>query len=65
MPARRGYKTDHGFRQISSSRLRHAYGDNIAAGCRNMAELETDEDEKTFWLKLADEWERRQRADQR
>jgi hypothetical protein len=35
------------------------YGNNVTVGCRNIAAVETDEDEQTFWLELADKWERR------
>jgi len=40
------------------TRLRNAYGNDVAVGCRNIAAVETDDDERAFWLELADEWER-------
>lgn len=62
MPIRARRERDHKFGEILISRLRNTYGDNVAVGCRNIAASETDEDEKAFWLDLADELERRQKA---
>lgn len=62
MPIRGSRERDHRFGEILISRLRNTYGDNVAVGCRNIAEMESDEDEKAFWLDLADEMERRQKA---
>jgi hypothetical protein len=62
MPIHGRRERDRKFGEILISRLRNTYGDNIALGCRNIAALETDEDEKAFWLDLADELERRQKA---
>jgi hypothetical protein len=58
MPPRRR-EPNRKFGEILMTRLRDTYGDDVAAGCRNIAALETDEDEKAFWLELAEEWERR------
>jgi hypothetical protein len=58
MPIRR----DHGFGQRLLSLLHNTYGDKLAAGCRNIAALECDEDEQAFWLDLAEQWEKRQEA---
>jgi hypothetical protein len=38
--------------------LRTTYGDDFALGCRQIAALESDDDEKAFWLGLADDWEK-------
>lgn len=38
--------------------LRTTYGEDFALGCRQIAALESDDDEKAFWLGLADEWEK-------
>lgn len=38
--------------------LRTTYGEDVALGCRQIAALESDDDEKSFWLGLADDWEK-------
>lgn len=42
--------------------LRTTYGEDVALGCRQIAALESDDDEKAFWLGLADDWEKWQSA---
>lgn len=64
MPIRRCRERDRRFGEILINRLHNTYGDTVADGCRNIAALETDEDERAFWLDLADELERRQKAAQ-
>jgi hypothetical protein len=59
MPIRRRRENNHKFGQILMTRLHNIYGNDVAVGCRNIAAVETDEDEKAFWLELADEWEKR------
>ncbi|HEU0175198.1 MAG TPA: hypothetical protein VFV58_13135 [Blastocatellia bacterium] len=62
MPIRGRREGHHKLGEILISRLRNTYGDNVAVGCRSIAAIEIDEDEKAFWLDLADELERRQKA---
>jgi hypothetical protein len=62
MPIRARRERGHKFGEILIGRLRNIYGDDVAVGCRNIAATETDEDEKAFWLDLADELERRRKA---
>jgi hypothetical protein len=38
--------------------LRITYGEDFALGCRQIAATESDDNEKAFWLGLADDWEK-------
>jgi hypothetical protein len=45
--------------------LRTTYGEDFALGCRQIAAQESDDDERAFWLGLADEWEKWESARKR